>query len=149
MAGNRNSGRPRTPAAKLKLHGTFRADRHGARAQAPAVGGLPEKPKGLKSTAAWLWELVISEYSEKGILARLDTPALWSMCEMWGLYRTAVEAATKQPADRDMRLAAVSYKQSFDAAAARFGLNPSDRSKLQSPAGDGPKSTGIPSRKRA
>jgi len=114
----------------LKLHDTYRKDRHADRIAESRAEGLPECPDGLGSAAQWLWDFVVDELGRIGVAKRIDTPHLWAMCEAWGLYRNAVEIAKGDPTDKDARIAVVSYMATFEAAAAKCGLSPSDRAKL-------------------
>lgn len=129
MAGNSNSGRRPKSTAHLQLHGGYRADRHGNRVDSKAAG-RPERPKGLSKPAQWLWDLVVNELAALGVVKKLDTAHLWSMCEMWGLYRESMKLALAAPTNKDARIAAVSYLAAFEAAAAKCGLTPADRAKL-------------------
>jgi phage terminase small subunit len=132
MAGNKNSGRLHKPAAHLKLHNQYRADRHGNRAAEAKADGEPLKPTRMSADERWMWKLVDS-LTSMGVTKKIDTPHVWSMCEMWGLYRQSVVLAKADPTDKDARIAVVSYWTAFEAAAAKCGLTPTDRAKLTVP----------------
>lgn len=131
MAGNKNSGRHRKSSARLKLHGTFNVGRHGGRVVESRVSGHPDCPDGLNGPAQWLWDMVVIELAEAGVAKRIDTAHLWAMCEVWSLYRTSAEIAKVDPTDKDARIAVVSYLAAFESAAAKCGLTPADRAKLE------------------
>src|SRR5438105_2640109 len=123
-------GRPRKPAERHILHGSFRDDRHGDRADVPQLEGVPQKPRDLDAQGNWLWDLIIGAYAGKAVLAKLDTAHLRVTCEMWSLYRKAITAAKRKPTNKAARTAVVQYKSEFERAAAKLGLNPADRERL-------------------
>ena len=98
-------------------------------AEAQATGA-PECPADLGKHAQWLWDSVVDDLVRLNVAKKLDTAHLWAMCEVWGLYRAAMEVAIKDPTDKDARIAVVSYLASFETAAAKCGLSPADRAKL-------------------
>ena len=129
MAGNGNSGRRRTPTAMLMATGGYRPDRHADR-KGPAVEGVPAKPRGLSKAAASLWDLIVPEMIETGIVKSLDTASLTALCEMWGFYRQSVEVAKEDPISKDARIAVTSYFAAFERMASRFGMTPDARERL-------------------
>lgn len=130
MAGNKNSGRKPTPKAKLKLYGSPHAKTKGDAIEAK-LAGSPEMPGGLDENARWLWDFLVPQFEAMGITKRLDTVQLWTLCEIWGLYRAAIEAAKKYPIDKDLRIAVTAYRSAFDSLSIRFGMTPADRQKLE------------------
>jgi P27 family predicted phage terminase small subunit len=138
-----NRGRPRKSVEELKRRGTYRKDRHADRVE-EIPKSRPEKPEGLGKYASWIWDQVVAELADK--LTRLDTAQLWSLCEMWELYRQAAEDAKKTPTNRDLRISVTTYRAAFEAAASKFGLNPCDRQRL--PGGQAKQSAGVRSRSR-
>lgn len=146
MPGNHHSGRRRKPTALHVLAGTYRKDRHGDNATAPAIGGKAEKPADLTTGhAATFWDSHIEPLIAAGVVEAIDVAAARGMAELWGLYRAAADAAATNPTDQAARVAVTSYWAAFASIAARFGLNPSDRAKLQLP--QAPRG-GVPSRER-
>lgn len=95
----------------------------------PAMTGKPKKPQGLCPAGRKLWDDVTR--LARVYLREIDTAALRQMCEVWGLYRQAYTAAKKDPIDKDIRIAVLGYSSEFQRLAARFGLNPCDRAKIQ------------------
>lgn len=128
MAGNRRSGRRNKPTALHLLGGTFRPDRHVAKND--AFGGTPDRPADLDDVGNAFWDVTVTALIAAGVAKRIDTAALWIMTEMWVLYRRAYAAALADPLDKTARCAVVSYRAAFDSLAARFGLTPSDRVRL-------------------
>lgn len=89
------------------------------------------KPEFTNAAASDLWDEVVAELVSLGVATPLDVPMLKSMCEVWGLYRAAYKVAEDDPTDKDARIAVVAYWAKFEQAAARFGMNASDRGRLQ------------------
>lgn len=133
MAGKKGrSGRkPAKPDAVRLADGTYRSDRHGLIELKPQAGGLPRKPIFACRHAEQLWDDIAAELAEIGVVKRIDASLLQSLCELWGLYRKSYAIAAQRPIDRDARISVVAYWAKFEQAAARFGLNPQDRSRLQ------------------
>lgn len=125
-------GRPRKTAEELRRSGTFRADRHGARANAPEFGGSPARPKDLSPDARKHWDLVVPALARAGVATAVDGPALEAMCEAWAEYKAAKKL--KAPTIREMRqrqmLKSAAYREWYGIAA-KFGLTPSDRAKIE------------------
>ena len=141
-------GRPPKTTSELKLTGTWRADRHGDRADVTPQG-RPVKPDDLDADAADLWDAIID-----GCLARgadsADAPALSSMCRWWSVYiRCDRKMAGDDPNYKAGVLASMAYKQ-FSQMAAKFGLTPVDRAKLKMDPGalQDERALALPARKR-
>lgn len=124
-------GRKRKTADQLKIHGTFREDRHAARDSAPKPSGRPERPASLTGDAATHWDFVVNQLAELGVVTELDTMALQTASEMWALYRTTLAAALLNPIDKDLRISVLGYKTAWETSAAKLGLNPTDRQRLR------------------
>lgn len=120
--------RPPKSIAELKLHGNYREDRHGARADIEeVVSGVPDKPPGLNEHESWMWDLVIEEYGDEGPVRRIDTAALLQACRLWGLLQQSQAEAASDPTDKNLRCAVTSYYAAWDRAAAKLGITPRDR----------------------
>lgn len=146
MAGKRGrSGRRPKPRVLHIAEGTHRDDRHGAVGDSFDAEGAPEKPEFSNPWAAQLWEQEVSDLINRGIAKKLDRAMLQSMCELWGLYRHSLSIAEDNPIDKDARIAVATYWAKFEQAAARFGMNASDRSRLKI---EKPKTPLIQQRKR-
>lgn len=79
-----------------------------------------------------LYEIILK--SDVGCaIQSTDSPALTVLCELFGLLNASVDAARKDPCDRNLRSAVTAYSAAFDRLASRFGMTPSDRDKLQIP----------------
>ena len=121
-------GRSRKPTAKLKLHGTFRSDRHGERATEPQPAGEPKKPKGLGKLASQHWDAIVPELIKTGVAKSCDTPALESMC-LWWQDMQALRHDTEMDGPQRLRLLAAAQR-AWNDLAFRFGLTPTDRAKI-------------------
>jgi phage terminase small subunit len=136
-------GRPRQPTETLKLHGKYRADRHGERNE-PEATGVPVKPDDMFPEASAYWDSIIGQVTWA---RQPDTVALRVMCEQYGLYRKALALAVVDPLDKEVRIAVLGYKAAWETLAARFGLTPADRARVSAePAG---KQSGVKTRQRA
>ena len=121
-------------AAKLKLTGKYRKDRHAARGDAPAAAGAPKKPRHLKGEAAAHWKAVVPQLVANGSAKALDTAALVMLCEVWALYRYGMDRLAKEPElalVKDTRCNVLAYMSGWEKLAAKLGLTPSDRQRLR------------------
>lgn len=143
MAGNKNSGRKRKPLAPRLADGTYRPSRHGTLPMRDAEVPLPEATEGLD-------EIEAEEYARlKGFkhLGLEDRSLVRAACELWALYRKALEVARLIPVDRDARTAVTAYHGQYRATLIALGIPPRERAKLDlMQKNDAPK---IPTRQRA
>lgn len=124
-------GRPPKTTDRLKLHGGYRADRHGERNE-PVATGEPIKPEfgdEWKEASAH-WDDVVPGLIANGTAKAQDAPSLRVMCELWQFLRRSMSAAVAEPTDKELRCAVTSYKQAWETLAAKCGLTPSDRARL-------------------
>lgn len=127
------SGRKPTPTQALKLHGTYRADRHGDRADAAPPAGEPVKPGDFGEVESALWDQVVPDLVRRELAGVCDTAELVSMCELWGLYRASYALAKTAPTDKEIRCAVTGYWAAFDRVASKFGLTNADLASLKAP----------------
>lgn len=130
-------GRPPKTTAEHKRDGTFREDRHGGRGDNIEFAGTPQKPRGFGKDESWLWDLIVGGLPEAA-QSQLDTPALIGLCRWWVIWKRYDEQLAEMP---DVELStgnawklvcgAGSAWKHFCGFAGRFGLSPSDRTKLQ------------------
>lgn len=129
-------GRPRKPIASHVLEGTARDDRHGDIADAWQPDGAPEMPSWLKDAARDLWQQLAPRLVGSKVATGVDSAELAALCDWWARYREASIVADavqdKQSTEfyRCSILASMAWKN-FATAAAKFGLNPSDRARLK------------------
>lgn len=129
-----NRGRPRKPIAEHVLDGTYRSDRHGDSPWMP--NGEPQMPAWLSPEARELWQSLVPSLTT--IATEVDAASLTAMCDWWALYRQT-RTALDLVQDREstayyklLQLAGLCWNN-FSGIAAKFGLSPSDRAKLQVP----------------
>lgn len=125
------AGRPPTPTADLKLHGTYREDRHGDRADVAGCVGQPVRPADLDEAGVELWDTIIAEHEKRGILGEIDTAALHMLCEHWSLWNRAKAMAKNDPIDKEIRCAVTGYAGVIQKLLAKFGGTPVDRAALK------------------
>ena len=123
-------GRPRKPTAILKAQGTYRPDRHG-KGEEPQPDGEPIMPNWLDKTARQLWRRVVPNLIAMGVAKAVDAEALAGMCRWYAIWRAA--DAKLQAGDGDtykLTIEATTAWKNYAAIANKFGLNPTDRTKL-------------------
>jgi phage terminase small subunit len=131
-------GRPRTPVATLKLTGGFRKDRHEARVDDKIATGTPAKPLDLDPTASRVWDTVMASLSAKALRAA-DQMVLVGCCvwySRWVEFDRQIAQGQGDPY-KLMVMAGVAWKN-FMAAAAKIGITPVDRTKLDVPVDEKP-----------
>ena len=132
MAGKRGRSGPKAKPTELKiLDGTFRKSRDGAPEGRPDLSGEIIPPELRSPAALDMWETQVQRLIDSEVIKPTDVPMALSMCQLWGLYCECYEAARMNPIDKDTRIAVCSYWTKFEQVAARFGMNPSDRSRLR------------------
>lgn len=151
-------GPKRKPAAVLKLHGTYRGDRH-AGPDVPV--DVPNCPTWLHREARAAWRRIVPQLVEHIGLARIDRELLAACLNEWARYYVACRKIDQEGAvidgalgkrrnpwcvERDKALA------NFTRLAPHFGLSISSRTGLDvdigRPASSAPNRSGLPGRKR-
>jgi phage terminase small subunit len=133
------TGRRPKPTASLKLHGTYREDRHAERADAAPPHGAPVKPSDLGEIESALWDQVVPDLTRRQLVGASETAELVSLCELWGLYRKTYALARVTPTDKEVRCAVTAYWTAFDRVASKFGLTSADKANIKAPKPEGPK----------
>lgn len=132
------AGRPPKPTALHKLHGTYRDDRHGERADSEGelFTGVPDKPHDLGPDADLLWDSVVGQLKTAKVVAEIDGASLEAMCRWWGRYRELMRRVSETDFDDEvcetLELRARRAWLAFDRISSRFGMTPADRAKLKS-----------------
>ena len=127
-------GRPKKPIAAHLLEGTNRSY-HDVDSQWQP-DGAPEMPAWLKDDARELWKELAPRLIGSKVATSVDAAELAALCDWWARYREASKVADevedKQSTEfyRCSILASMAWKN-FATAAAKFGLNPSDRARLK------------------
>ena len=129
-------GRPRKPTSRHKLEGTHRNNEHGDRVDDLLCLGTPSKPQDVtdNAEASELWDLVIGG-THPSMQAAIDAPALEQLAMSWAAWRHYTRLLFEPNADlKEERAIQILQKDAFgqfDKIAARFGMTPCDRAKLQ------------------
>ena len=127
-------GRPRKPTWEHKLNGTYREDRHGNRVEVGGGTMDPNPPIELSDDEGVLWTQVVESLSPE-VVCPLDITTLYALCRWWGIWCECEKAIREKGPEDSYRLhiQAVSAWKQFAALAAKFGLTPIDRAKLDFP----------------
>jgi P27 family predicted phage terminase small subunit len=104
---------------------------------------IPTRPGWLLPEAKREWNRIVPQLSALGLLTALDRGAIAGGCQWWGMFVDAVkdiekngttfETDTGYQGPRPSVALAIKSWQQYLAFAARFGLTPSDRSRLSIP----------------
>lgn len=127
-------GRPPKPTAAHLLEGTNRSYHETDNQWSP--DGAPTMPAWMKLDARDLWEQLAPRLVASNVATSVDAAELAALCDWWARYREASIVADsvkdKQSTEfyRCSILASMAWKN-FATAAAKFGLNPSDRARLK------------------
>lgn len=93
MAANAAAGRKaQHPALKLLSGRSEGKDSAGREVPEPVAftRALPTKPEGLSEDAEWLWDQVVAQMKDIGVLKPLDASSLEVACETFARWREAV-----------------------------------------------------------
>ena len=142
-------GPPPTPSRLVELKGNPSTKKLTGPEPEP-TRGAPRPPADLKGEALAEWGRIVPELDRLGLLTKVDRAYLVAYCEAWATFNAAREAMAeygplvagrdgglvKNPAAQVMRDAA-DLMLKFGS---RFGLSPSDRTRLSVPSEseDGP-----------
>jgi phage terminase small subunit len=128
-------GRPRKSSSEKAIRGTSRPDRDSGSQDLPPATGTPIRPKTLSIAAAKFWNYIVPLLIKSGVVAEIDGPVLAKMCE-WHATGESLRAElgkfTGPSTDRYrcvMELTAA--EKNFERLSAKFGLSPTDRSRLR------------------
>ncbi len=113
--------------AEHQLAGTYRKDRHGARADNHiAAGPLPEPPNWMQPEAVEEYRRVQQAFGDTGLLTCLDAGLLIAYCQLWARL---VELEKAVPYE----MPHAAYFTTFATIAGRLGLDPQSRARLRVP----------------
>ena len=126
------TGRPPKTAAQHKADGTFRKDRHGARAELAIRPGAPEMPDDLDEDGIGLWQKIIETLPAE-VLSELDSYGLADCCRWWSVMVRCHRFVRDNPADKESISLLNTATNHFHKYSAKFGLSPVDRARLKSP----------------
>lgn len=136
MAGKAGrSGRKAKTAAEHKAAGTYRAHRHAGKLDSVMQhkGRLVyDPPECLNDEARKVWRRVRDALPEEA-LSVVDVDALTAYCETVVLYRVVTQEFTKDPLDRDLRMAWKEASTAMDRLGRQFGWTPQARAGIKVP----------------
>jgi phage terminase small subunit len=89
------------------------------------------KPKDLPPEAARFWDAVVPKLRRAGWAGRIDSAALEMAARVWALWRAAMVEAEQDPTSKVFRAAVIAYSGLWLTLAAKLGLTPADRQRLQ------------------
>lgn len=115
-------GRPRKPTAVLEAQGAFEKDPQRRRRLEPQAAGAAEKPAFVKGRAARIWKVYAPLVEKMGLLRSVDAFAFSVWCCL---------AAEFEEDYKHMPAARITAMRQ---AGEKFGLDPSARAKLETPA---------------
>ena len=113
MSGNFRSGRRPEPKPKMVKKKIL-------------PKGKPIKPDELTKDEEWYWDNMVEKMEHLGAT---DTALAIACCEMWGLYRQALEIAIHKPRDASIRLAVLRYNKQWMELESKLGASPAYRHK--------------------
>lgn len=129
----------RTPNPVLRKRGSRHADKRDEPEPDPEC---PEPPEWLTDRAADLFSDVARNLYGLGVMTALDRETLAVMCDAWDRFLTAREAVADEGLTVDGRSGATKRNpklmvmnqaaERFEKLASKFGLNPVDRTRLES-----------------
>lgn len=120
-------GRPPKPNAELKLHGTYRKDRHG---DEPQATGQLVKPEGLDPAESWFWDQHVEQVKANGA-AGGDLAVFLSACNWWAIAKALEKEAKNPKCDYRTFIKLSMAWKNWRAAMASCGLSPVDRARLK------------------
>lgn len=82
-------GRKAVPASIHKLHGNYRANRHGLGLEAEAMDDIPVPPGRLAAVGAAEWRRLAPELHKMGVLTALDLTTLEMYCTVYARWINA------------------------------------------------------------
>jgi len=106
----------------------------GIPAEVAAQVKAPPRPKWLTGEARKMWNEIVPELLNLGLVAKIDKGTLAGLCELWGEFVHIGELmeANKHDTEESRKLSARRRQvfHEYRIAAAEFGLSPSARARL-------------------
>jgi P27 family predicted phage terminase small subunit len=145
-------GPPRTPSALNALRGNPGKRATNAEEPRPEALASIAPPAWLKAIGRETWHELAPELHRLGLLTVIDRQALAAGCRWWAIYRTADQKLRRglvmqtpsgyRQAAPEVAIAHAAFKAAMEIFS-RFGVTPSERTRLHSPqpkdaAPDGP-----------
>jgi phage terminase small subunit len=125
-------GRPPRPTAELIADGSYRADRHGHRADVQFAGDKPDEPEGLGEYGGQLWRDYFA-CAPPDLLIQIDSACLEDACRTWERISQYQRILSADPLELKVAAALIQAQRVFLNYSARLGLSPVDRARLKAP----------------
>lgn len=138
-----------TPLKVLKARGSWRGKANKAEPQPEP--GMPTCPNWLDAEGRRCWKWAVRQLRLMGLLTKADRAALASLCQQWSVFVRASRLFNETPDNVDAaemmelrRLASIANdaNAAFLKCCQQFGLTPSARARLQTPAKESPAKDG-------
>ena len=120
---------PRKPTALLKFEGSYYASRHGDRSKEPRPTGRPHPTSDLPEAAQEFWNRIVPQLEQTGVATSLDSDAIARMA-IWYAEGERLKAIPQDKRSDKWIYAFQAADRNFRDYMARFGMTPSDRSKI-------------------
>jgi phage terminase small subunit len=121
-------GRPAKPTKLHVVQGTDRPDRMKKRVREPVpTGAIGDPPSWLQPEAKRVWREIVAGYGEVAVLTILDRQQLMTYCQMFARWVESEKAREYVPLP-------ASFIATMASLGGKLGLNPSDRTRLRTPA---------------
>lgn len=132
-------GRKPKPVSLHRLHGSYRADRHGQQG-ARLPGEAPDKPAWLSPEASAEWDRLAPMLASLDLLTALDRAAFALYCQTWADFVRAVQEVRQAGITYEVegnlkthpavKIASNAAKQLLQMAG-EFGMTPAARTRLR------------------
>ena len=136
------AGRPPVPT-RLKVIRGNPGKRPLPKGEPQPTIGIPTRPGWLSPEAKREWNRVVVELAELGLLAKIDRALISAYCQCWATYVSAIrlihergmtfETPSGYVAQRPEVAIALRNLEKMNQLSGKFGLSPSDRSKMAMP----------------
>lgn len=92
----------------------------------------------MSKDAAEHWDEVVPKLIAKGVATEIDAPALLAMCNCWANYCKAERTKPIPGRGRERQMEINGYLREWRSLAAKFGLTPVDRARIETGEGADP-----------
>jgi phage terminase small subunit len=120
------------PTKLLRLEGTFRPDRHAARAgEVEPEPGFPDPPEWLLPEALAEWKRLAADSGYVTAICKVDRAMLAAYCQLWARFVEGERPSQPGRAFPDHCRVKAAHIAIMTSLAGKLGLNPSDRVKVK------------------
>ena len=125
--------RPRKPVEILKANGSYQESKHGHRALPIPSSGDPAQPPGMTDAAKVVWEQIVPQLTEMGVLHKQDSHAVAALCELQAQHSANCRRLARNRSDTANQRAWRDSHALLQRTLNDFGLTPLGRSRLGTP----------------